>query len=508
MVRLVLVLGDQLSPELSALAEADRDRDVVVMAEVRGEAGTPKHHPKKIALIFAAMRKFAARLQDEGWTVDYARLEDPANAQNISGELLRRAEARGAKEVLATTPGDWRLIEMLDDHPLRVTRLPDTRFIATEAEFRTWAKDRKSLRMEWFYREMRRKTGILMDGDTPAGGQWNFDKENRKPPRDDLFRPEPPVFAPDPITEAVLDLVEANFSDHFGDLRPFGFPTTHEDAERAARDFIDNRLEQFGTYQDAMLTGADFLYHSVLSPALNIGLLDPLALCKMAEEAYRAGRVPINSAEGFIRQILGWREYVRGIWALDGPGYMERNVLRHDRALPWLYWGGETRMACMADVVRATRENAYAHHIQRLMITGNFALIAGLDPAQVQDWYLRVYADAFEWVEAPNVVGMSLFADGGMLASKPYASSGSYIDRMSDYCGTCPYDVKRRTGDDACPFNSLYWAFLHRHADRFSSNPRMSPIMATWRRMSASDREDILYSAQTFLEKLDRGEPV
>ena len=506
MVRLVLVLGDQLSPDLSALRAADKARDVVVMAEVRGEAGSPRHHPKKIALIFAAMRKFAARLEAEGWTVAYARLDDPDNAQSIAGELLRRAEAHGAQEVIATTPGDWRLIGMLDAHPLAVTRLPDSRFIASEAEFNAWAEGRKELRMEWFYREMRRKTGLLMEGDDPAGGKWNFDKDNRKPPRDDLFRPEPPVFAPDEVTNAVLDLVEAEFADHFGDLRPFGFPTTHDEARRAAEDFVAHRLEQFGTYQDAMLTGADYLYHSVLSPALNIGLLDPLELCRMAEAAYRDGKVPINAAEGFIRQILGWREYVRGIWALDGPGYTGRNALGHHRDLPWLYWGGETRMACMAEAVRSTKENAYAHHIQRLMITGNFALIAGLDPVQVQEWYLCVYADAFEWVEAPNTVGMALFADGGMMASKPYAASGNYINKMSDYCAGCAYDVKARTGPDACPFNPLYWQFIDRHAERFARNPRMGPILATWRRMGAEDRDDILRSAAHILAKLDRGD--
>ena len=257
-----------------------------------------------------------------------------------------------------------------------------------------------------------------------------------------------------------------------------------------------------------MLTGADYLYHSVLSPALNIGLLDPLELCRMAEAAYRDGKVPINAAEGFIRQILGWREYVRGIWALDGPGYTGRNALGHDRDLPWLYWGGETRMACMAEAVRSTRENAYAHHIQRLMITGNFALIAGLDPVQVQEWYLCVYADAFEWVEAPNTVGMALFADGGMMASKPYAASGNYINKMSDYCAGCSYDVKARTGPDACPFNPLYWQFIDRHAERFGQNPRMGPILATWRRMAPDDRDDILRSAADILEMMENGDRI
>jgi deoxyribodipyrimidine photolyase-related protein len=504
--RLVLVLGDQLTPDLSALREADRARDVVVMAEVRGEAGRPKHHPKKIALIFAAMRKFAARLEADGWTVAYARLTDPHNAQSIDGELLRRAQDHDAKELICTTPGDWRLIQLLDDLPLKVTRLPDSRFISTQEEFESWAEGRKELRMEFFYREMRRKTGILMNDDgKPEGGKWNYDHDNREPAAHDLFQPKIPRFQPDAVTQEVLELVGSEFSDHFGDLDGFAFPTTHEDAARAADDFIANRLPRFGPYQDAMLTGEAYLYHSVLSPALNIGLLDPLDLCRRAEAAYRDGQVPLNSAEGFIRQILGWREFVRGIYMMDGPGYTSRNALRHHRDLPWLYWGGETDMACLSEAVRQTRENAYAHHIQRLMVTGNFALLIGVDPQQVQEWYLSVYADAFEWVEAPNTLGMSQFADGGMLASKPYVSSGNYIDKMSDYCDGCTYDVRQKTGAGACPFNLLYWWFLDRHRQRFEKNHRMRTIYATWQRMDAEKRRQILSDAEAFLARLDAG---
>jgi deoxyribodipyrimidine photolyase-related protein len=504
--RLILVLGDQLTPTLSALDAADRDTDVVVMAEVRGEAGSPKHHPQKIALIFAAMRKFAAALIEDGWTVAYARLTDTDNAQTIDGELLRRADEFGAQEVICTTPGDWRLIELLDELPLKVTRLPDTRFISTQSEFEDWAEGRKELRMEYFYRLMRKKTGILMDGDKPEGGKWNYDHDNRKPAEADLFQPKVPRFKPDEVTREVLQLVADEFADHIGDLDGFAYPTTATEAEKATDDFIANRLEGFGPYQDAMLTGEAHLYHSILSPALNIGLLDPLDLCRRAEAAYRDGKVPLNSAEGFIRQILGWREYVRGIYMMDGPGYTGRNALRHDRDLPWLYWGGETDMACLSEVVTLTRENAYAHHIQRLMITGNFALLIGADPAQVHDWYLSVYADAFEWVEAPNTIGMSQFADGGMIASKPYISSGNYIDKMSNYCDGCAYDVRKKTGKGACPFNLLYWWFLDRHAQRFRKNPRMGTIYATWDRMDTDRKKVILSEAEEFLARLDNGE--
>ncbi|MEC7764526.1 MAG: cryptochrome/photolyase family protein [Pseudomonadota bacterium] len=505
--RLILILGDQLTPTLSALAQADRETDVIVMAEVRGEAGSPKHHPQKIALIFAAMRKFAGALIEDGWTVAYAKLTDKDNAQSIDGELLRRAEEFGASEVICTTPGDWRLIEMLDALPLAVTRLPDTRFISTQSEFETWAEGRKELRMEYFYREMRKKTGILMTKDgKPEGGKWNYDHDNRKPAEADLFQPKVPSFKPDDVTQEVLTLVAEAFADHFGDLDSFAYPTTADEAEQAAADFMAHRLESFGTYQDAMLTGEPHLYHSILSPALNIGLLDPLDLCRRAERAYRDGKVPLNSAEGFIRQILGWREYVRGIYMMDGPGYTKRNALRHDRDLPWLYWGGKTNMACLSEVVKLTRENAYAHHIQRLMITGNFALLIGADPAQAQEWYLCVYADAFEWVEAPNTVGMSQFADGGMIASKPYVSSGNYIAKMSNYCEGCAYDVRQKTGEKACPFNLLYWWFLDRHSQRFRNNPRMDTIYSTWDRMDTDRKRSILRDAQVFLTRLDSGE--
>jgi len=486
--RLVLVLGDQLSLGLSALAEADRGRDLVVMAEVMDEATYVRHHPKKIAFTFAAMRKFAARLEAEGWRVAYTRLDDDANSQSIVGELLRRAEAEGAEDVLATEPGEWRLIEALSHAPVKLHQRPDTRFIASHAEFDAWAEGRKSLRMEYFYREMRRRTGLLMEGDAPAGGKWNYDHDNRKPASDDLFREGPLRFEPDGTVEEVLELVEARFPDNFGRLRPFWFATDADQAERALDHFLARALPCFGDYQDAMLEGDRFLHHAVISPYLNAGLLDPLDICKRAEEEYRSGRAPINAVEGFIRQILGWREYVRGIYFREGPDYPRRNALNHQRRLPDLYWGAETRMNCVARTVAQTRDEAYAHHIQRLMVTGNFALLAGVNPTELHEWYLAVYADAYEWVEAPNTVGMSQFADGGIIASKPYISSGNYISRMSDYCRGCAYKVTQKTGEGACPFNLLYWAFLDRHRDRFRGNPRMAQMYRTWDRMDAERR--------------------
>lgn len=506
--RLILVLGDQLTPGVAALRAADKRRDVVVMAEVMAEAQAVPHHPQKIALIFAAMRHFAADLQARGWRVAYARLDDPENTQSIPGELIRHAAATGAVEVLATRPGDWRLMAALESCPLPVHLLEDDRFLCSAADFDAWAEGRKELRLEWFYREMRRRTGLLMQGDQPAGGQWNFDKENRKPAAPDLLRPRPLRFAPDATTAEVLALVAARFGGHFGRVEPFGWPVTRAQALQALEHFAQHSLPRFGDEQDAMLAGDPWLSHSLLSPALNLGLLLPMEVCRRAEAEWQAGRAPLAAVEGFVRQILGWREFIRGVWRREGPGYAQRNALGAGLPLPPVYWGGPTRMACMAAAVAQTRDLAYAHHIQRLMVTGNFALLAGLDPAEVHGWYLAVYADAFEWVEAPNTLGMSLFADGGVVASKPYAASGAYIDRMSDYCGGCSYRVQDKSGDRACPFNLLYWHFLLRHRDRFARNPRMAPMYRTWDRMAEGHKEKVLADAGRFLARLAEGAPV
>lgn len=501
MVKLVLVLGDQLTPEVAALRAANKVRDVVVMAEVMGEGASVPHHPQKIALILAAMRNFAAALRSDGWTVAYARLDDPDNTQTISGELLRRASEHGAREVLATKPGEWRVLRDLEALPLPVRILPDDRFLCSEAEFAAWAAGRKQLRMEWFYRDMRRKTGLLMEGDKPAGGQWNFDHDNRKPAKADLLRPRPRDFVPDPLVEEVLDLVEERFA-HFGRLRPFRWATDRPGALLALGDFVAHRLPRFGEEQDAMLEGEAFLSHALISPYLNLGLLGPIEVCRAVEDAWKAGDVPLAAAEGFVRQIIGWREYVRGLWGLEGPEYLARNDLGHDRPLPAVYWGGETRMACMKAAVGQTRDLAYAHHIQRLMVTGNFALLAGIDPNALHHWYLSVYADAYEWVELPNTIGMSQFADGGLLASKPYAASGAYINRMSNYCRSCRYEVKQRTGPQACPFNALYWDFIARNRAGIGSNPRMAQMIRTYDAFAPAERQRISESAARLLAQL------
>ncbi|RXV60736.1 cryptochrome/photolyase family protein [Roseovarius sp. A46] len=506
--RLVLVLGDQLSHDLSALRAGDRARDLVVMAEVMDEGSYVPHHPKKIALVLSAMRHFADELRADGWQVAYTRLDDAGASRSIVGELMRRGEAHGTSEVIATQPGEWRLIEALEAAPLTVTQLPDDRFICSLEEFDAWAEGRRELRMEYFYREMRRKTGFLMEDGKPAAGKWNFDHDNRKPARVDMLRARPMRFAPDAITKEVLDLVADRFGGNFGDLRPFWFGVTAAQAKRALDHFARELLAGFGDYQDAMLAGDRFLHHSVLSPYLNIGLLTPWEICTRVVEEWTAGRVPINAAEGYVRQVIGWREYMRGLYFREGPGYVRRNALGHGRALPAMYWGAPTKMNCVSQAIEQTQKESYAHHIQRLMVTGNFALLAGIDPAEVHEWYLSVYADAFEWVEAPNVIGMSQFADGGIVASKPYVSSGNYIAKMSDYCASCAYSVKAKTGDLACPFNLLYWDFLVRHRDRFGRNPRMGPIYRTWDRMDAERHHAVRDGAAAVLARLDAGDEV
>jgi deoxyribodipyrimidine photolyase-related protein len=504
--RLIVILGDQLSPRIAALRGADRSRDVVLLAEVRDEATYVRHHKKKIAFVFSAMRHFARELEEDGWTVEYVQFDHDDNRGSIAGEIERALSRLDFGSVVVTEPGEWRLsraLEALDKClPVSIRVLDDDRFLCSTKEFSEWAEGRKQLRMEHFYRKMRRKTGLLMDGDEPAGGRWNYDSENRKPARKDLDFLGPRRFRPDDVTSEVLQLVERRFSDHFGSLEPFWFGVTHDAAEAAFDHFLETSLHFFGDYQDAMLRDERFLFHAVISLYINVGLLDPLDACRRVDDAYRRHRVPLNAAEGFIRQIIGWREYVRGIYWLRMPDYAESNYFGHDRALPDFYWTGETNMACLRACIAQTRDEAYAHHIQRLMVTGNFAMLAGIDPKAVHEWYLAVYADAYEWVELPNTIGMSQFADGGLLASKPYAASGNYINRMSDYCSGCRYKVRQKTGPDACPFNYLYWGFLDRHRGKLAANPRLAPVYRTWDRMDLDRKNVVRADACRFLANL------
>jgi deoxyribodipyrimidine photolyase-related protein len=385
---------------------------------------------------------------------------------------------------------------------ISVEVLPDNRFMSKPEQFAEWARGRKQLRMEYFYREMRKEYGILMEGDKPLGGQWNYDTENRKPPKEGLKIPTPSSYVPDAITQEVMTSVAKRFGDHFGDLEPFYFAVTREQALDVLQQFITQRLSHFGDYQDAMIEGEPWMYHSHISFYLNCGLLLPLECVQAAEAAYHRGEAPLNAVEGFIRQIIGWREYVRGIYWLNMPNYAEQNFLEATRDLPNFYWTAETKMNCLRQCVLETKQNAYAHHIQRLMVLGNFALISGVEPKQVNAWFLIVYADAYEWVELPNVSGMILFADGGYLASKPYAAGGGYIHKMSDYCQHCSYKVTKKNGPDACPFNYLYWDFLARNREKLASNHRVGMMYKTYDRMDGEKQEAIREDSRRFLEAL------
>ncbi len=481
-----------------------------MLCEVIEEATYVKHHPKKIAFLFSAMRHFAAELKAKSYNVRYIKLDDPSNTGNFTDELKRAAKELMPDKIVITEPGEFRVQTMIQSWQsllaIPVVTLLDNRFLATHAQFDTWAKGKKQLRMEFFYREMRKKYGILMEANgKPTGGEWNYDKQNRKPPKPEMRSIQRLSHKKSSITLEVLSLVKNQFSDHFGTLEPFHYAVTRQQALLELDHFITYLLPSFGDYQDAMLAEDPFLYHSLIATYLNAGLLLPLEICQKAEAAYRNGKSPLNAVEGFIRQILGWREYIRGIYWLHMPEYGERNRLNATRSLPSFYWTANTNMVCMRESIRHTRDHAYSHHIQRLMVTGNFALLAGLDVKAVQEWYLAVYSDAFEWVEMPNTLGMALFGDGGVVASKPYAASGKYIHRMSNYCEKCQYDPDVMTGDRACPFNALYWDFLVRHEALFRTNQRMPFMYATWDKFSAEKQAAIRKQATVTLEKMSIG---
>ena len=502
-----LVLGDQLARGITSLADLDPARDVVLMAEVMDEVTYVKHHKRKVAFLFSAMRHFADSLRAEGITVDYVRLDDPDNSGSFGGEVARAAARHDLQHLVVTEPGEYRVLATMrdwqDQLDVAVEIRGDDRFMCTLERFADWASGRKQLRMDFFYREMRRDHDVLMEDGAPVGGKWNYDADNRQPPDLSLAVPPPLSFAPDAITDEVLALVETRCADHFGALQDFGFAVTRDQALQVLDHFITHRLPLFGTYQDAMIEGEPWMYHSHIGFYLNAGLLLPGEAVRAAEAAWHDGHAPLNAVEGFIRQILGWREFVRGIYWLKMPDYAGMNFLEADRPLPDFYWTGNTGMNCLAQSIDATRRYAYAHHIQRLMVLGNFALLAGIRPDQVNEWFLVVYADAYEWVELPNVSGMVLFADGGYLASKPYAAGGAYINRMSNYCGNCRYKVAQKTGPEACPFNYLYWDFLIRNRPRLGNNARLGMIYRSLDKMAPERVASIEADAAVFLASLD-----
>ncbi len=498
MGNLLLILGDQLNRQMSSLKRLDVDADVVWMAEVNNEATKVWCHKSRLVFFFSAMRHFRDTLSAEGIQVQYHQLtEDPNQDCGASfTELLGRTlQEQPFAKVIVTEPGDWfvrqEIIDACQSHrvPLEIKR--DDDFYCDGPSFENWAKGKKSLVLEHFYRWLRKQHRILLDkSGEPAGGQWNFDKENRKPFGKNGPGSAPITdFPPDATTRAVIELVEKRFSDHPGQCDAFVYPTTREDALAALDDFIVHRLPRFGDYQDAMWTETHFLNHSRISALLNVHLLSPFEVVNRAIDAYESGQAPINSVEGFVRQIVGWREFVRGIYWLSMPEYIERNALHcEDRNVPSAYWDGESDMNCVRQSMRTVIAHSYAHHIQRLMVLGLYAQLLGVHPRKFHDWHMAMYMDAIDWVSLPNTLGMSQHADHAVVGTKPYCASGNYINRMSNYCQGCRYNPKQAVGEDACPITTLYWDFLDRHRERFKSNGRMKFQL---RNLDNKDRDEL-----------------
>ena len=501
-----LIFGDQLSHSISSLEGFDPSLDTVFICECLDEMTRVKHHKKKIAFQIAAMRHFARELEGLGISVNYISLDDPQNTGSLEGEIERFLRKSSWNGIVLTKPSEYRLLRKVEQWQKKfgipVEMRNDNRFLSSTEEFAEWLNGRKQPRMEHFYREMRKRYNVLMEGSKPVGGKWNYDTENRKVPNASEKVPTPYHSAVDHETTSIIKFVEERFLDHFGETEPFHYAVTRQQALEALNLFIGQRLQQFGDYQDAMIEGQPWMYHAHISLYLNIGLLLPMECIKAAEKAFNAGEAPLNAVEGFIRQVMGWREFVRGIYWAAMPRLASENFLQARRSLPAFFWTAETKMNCLKQCVLETKKNAYAHHIQRLMVLGNFALLAGISPEEVNEWFLIVYADAYQWVELPNVSGMALFADGGYLASKPYSASGTYISKMSNYCDNCSFQVKKKNGTEACPFNYLYWDFLARNREKLVSNHRLGMIYRTYDRMSDEKRELIKDDSQSFLEAL------
>lgn len=504
---LVFVCPDQLAPNGPALREADPSRDVIVMGESRAEATRHPFHIQRMALIFSAMRHLSEELRSRGFRVSYQRIDDEG-PETLSGILDKAIDALRPSAVIMTRPNRFDLIEGFEQaaarHGVPVRMLEDDHFLCTPEAFKTWASERKTLVLEHFYRKMRKESGWLMEGDQPAGGQWNFDQDNREAFGADGpgLRVPPLQFEPDDTTQEVITALKQTLPSLPGSSDSFGWPVSPSQAEEALGHFIEYRLPDFGRYQDAMWTDEPWLFHSLISPAINLQLLDPRTVIERAEQAWRDGKAPLNAVEGFVRQILGWREFIRGIYWLEGPDYASRNALGCERPLPDFFWDADTDMTCMRQVIGQVLEYGYAHHIQRLMVTGLYSLLSGVHPWEIHNWYMALFVDAYDWVTLPNTIGMSQFADGGVVGTKPYAASGAYVNRMSNYCGSCRYRPDKATGEDACPMTTLYWSFLMEHEDRLAANRRMRFQVANLRRKSSEERRAILARRDAWLDSL------
>ncbi len=510
---LVVVLGDQLDLDGAAFSGFDPERDRGWMCEAPAESRYVWSHKARIVVFLSAMRHFREALLARGWPVDY--LASGAHAyETLAEALAAQLEALRPQCVVIVEPGEYRLHEALrtvvSDAGCRLDWRADTHFLCSSDAFAGWMRGRRQPRLEHFYRWMRKRTGWLMAGDEPVGGRWNYDSDNRGSFASDGPGPlpAPQRFVPDAITREVLAWVERAYAAHPGQTAAFDWPLTRDEALEALDDFIIHRLPQFGRWQDAMWADSPWLYHSRLACALNLKLLNPREVCEAAIGAFEAGDAPIESVECFVRHVLGWREYVRGLYFARMPDHLDDNALDAQQPLPAFYWTGQTEMACLRDAIGQTLRLGYAHHIQRLMVTGLFALLLGVRPRAVHEWYLAVYVDAVEWVEAPNTLGMSQFADGGVIASKPYVASGKYIERMSNHCAGCRYNPARATGDAACPYTTLYWDFLDRHAERFAAHPRLKMQLRNLHRKTADERAAISAQARALRDRLaqDRSE--
>lgn len=494
---LVIVLGDQLDLDAAAFDGFDAAHDAVWMAEVAEESTHVWSSKPRTALFLAAMRHFAIALREAGRPLHYTTLDAPGNAGSLAAQLQADLARLRPARLVVTAPGDWRVLQALkavaEANALPLDVREDRHFYGTVREFAAHARGRRTLRMETFYREQRRRHRVLMDGEAPVGGQWNFDADNREAfgPEGPGAVPPPTRVPPDAVTREVLALVEARFAGHPGRLDDFAWPVTRAQALQALERFVCERLPLFGRYQDAMWPGDPWLYHAHLSAALNLKLLNPREVVDAAVAAYEAGHAPLPAVEGFVRQILGWREYVRGIYWTRMPGYLAGNALDAQQPLPAWFWTGATDLACLRDALQQTLTHGYANHIQRLMVIGAYALLLGVQPAQVHAWYLAVYVDAVEWVELPNTLGMSQYADGGLMGSKPYVATGRYIERMGPHCRGCRYDPGQRHGERACPYTTLYWDFLQRHEPLLASHPRMALQVKNLARLDAAERQRV-----------------
>lgn len=507
MAKLCLVLGDQLNVAISSIQSIDKRTDTILLAEVCEEATYVPHHKIKLVYVFSAMRHFADVLVEDGYRVVYQKLDEQPTGSCLFSSVEQQCMQLPYSEIVVAKPAEYRLSQDIATWSSRlnlpVTITEDNRFIVPETFFATWAEGRKQLRMEYFYRELRKATNILMVDNKPEGGKWNYDHDNRHPIKDKIAVPDPTRIPTDAITQSVMQLVNERFPNNMGTTDDFHFAVTRHDAMTVLHRFIDERLPLFGKYQDAMLEGNPWLFHSHISMYLNSGLLGAKEVLKAVLSAYEQGVAPLNAVEGFVRQILGWREYVRGLYWFAMPNLADANYLNATSGLPDYFWTGKTKMNCLSQAIGDTIDHAYAHHIQRLMIIGNFSLLAGLKPKEVEAWFLAVYADAYEWVELPNVASMALFADGGMLASKPYIASANYINKMSNYCKGCQYDNKARDSENACPFNVFYWSFLMRHQDKLGGNPRMGIVYKALSNIDETVKQKIEAQSNDYLIHLE-----